>query len=83
MNQIQRRPLRAWTSAALIGVAWLTASPVLAQESKRKGVLDMANRDWPYLLVGLCGAILCFLALWFVAKVIRAACSGSGFDKPL
>jgi hypothetical protein len=74
MNLNRRRHVRVLTSA-VIGV-WLTASPVLAQESKRKGVLDMANGDWPYLLVGLCGAILGFLALWFVAKVICSACNG-------
>jgi hypothetical protein len=36
-------------------------------------LLDMPNGDWPYLLVGLCAAILGFLVLWWVAKVVRSA----------
>jgi hypothetical protein len=38
--------------------------------------LDLPNGDWPYLLIGLCGTILGFLALWFVANVIRSALQG-------
>jgi hypothetical protein len=38
--------------------------------------LNLTNGDWPYLLVGVCAGILGFLALWFVAKVIRGACHG-------
>jgi hypothetical protein len=37
--------------------------------------LDMPNGDWPYLLLGLCGAILGGLGLWFVTKVLFAAFS--------
>ena len=38
--------------------------------------LDLPNAGWPYLLIGLCGTILGFLALWFVANVIRSAIHG-------
>jgi hypothetical protein len=71
MNLILPKLARRLAPAVLTAVLWLTASPLLAQESKRSA---MANGDWPYLLVGLCGGILGFLALWFLVNVIRAGC---------
>lgn len=47
-------------------------------------IVDMPNGDWPYLLLGLCGAILGFLVLWFAVKVACSACSSAPgrTDKP-
>ena len=64
---------RTMTAGVLVAVVWLTASPLWAQQSSGRGVLDMANADWPYLLLGLCGATLGFMALLFLVKVIRAS----------
>jgi hypothetical protein len=43
--------------------------------------LNMANGDWPYLLVVLCGAILGGLAFWSVVRFVHSACGISAIGK--
>jgi hypothetical protein len=76
-----RSELPAYAGPACLGLA--ANSPLAQQAGVRdalKGLPDVPNADWPYLLLALCGAVLGFLALWVLAKAVRSACGPDPAD---